>query len=127
MSPPWNLDALKSRVGKLQETRSILCHGDSGLGKFDWVGGRGLSPFHNSFVFEIDNPIAHEYISLSRVEGTTLSEIYQPLDNQKISQMLDQLINFLAQLHAHKGDSMGGLNGGNHGDIVVGQVVDETF
>jgi aminoglycoside phosphotransferase (APT) family kinase protein len=80
-----------------------------------------------AYAFTVDNPIAHEYTLLSRVEGATLSDIYQTLDEKQISQILDQLIDFLTQLHAHEWDAIGGLNVSKHGDIVVGQVLDESF
>lgn len=51
------------------------------------------------------NPIAHEHTLLSRVEGVTLSEIYQSSDEHQIDSILDQLADFLAQLHAHDWDA----------------------
>lgn len=73
------------------------------------------------------NSIVHEYTLLSRVEGATLSEIYQSLDDQQISQIIDQLIDFLSQLNAHEWYAIGGLNINDEGEIVVGQVLEETF
>ncbi len=75
----------------------------------------------------VDNPTAHEYTLLSRVEGPTLSEIYLSLDNQQISQIIDQLIDFLSQLKAHEWDAIGGLNINDEGKIVIGQVLEESF
>jgi hypothetical protein len=48
-------------------------------------------------------------------------------DDHQTSQILDQLIDFLAQLHMHEWSAIGGLNVKDDGDIVVGQVMDETF
>jgi hypothetical protein len=64
----------------------------------------------------VNNPIAHEYTLLSQVEGATLGEIYQSLDDQQISRILDQLIDFLARLHAHEWDVIGGLNLNDKGE-----------
>jgi aminoglycoside phosphotransferase (APT) family kinase protein len=99
------------------------------VGVMSWVAKNTTIPIPDVVAYDcsVDNPIAHEYTLLSRVEGATLSEIYQTLDDKQTSQVLDQLIDFLLQLHAHKWGAIGGLNVNMNGDITVGQVLDETF
>lgn len=75
----------------------------------------------------VENPIAHEYMLLSRAEGETLSDIYSTLDEEQIRGILDQLIDILAQLHTHDWDTIGGLNINAEGEIAVTKIVDETF
>ena len=94
-----------------------------------WIAKNTTIPIPDVLAYDcsVDNPIAHEYTLLSRVEGATLSDIYQMLDDQQTSQVLDQLIDFLLQLQAHEWDAIGGLNVNKNGDITIGQVLDETF
>ncbi|KAH8812454.1 kinase-like domain-containing protein [Xylogone sp. PMI_703] len=99
------------------------------VGVMSWIAKNTTIPIPNIIAYDctVDNPISHEYTLLSRVEGVTLSEIYQTLNDQQISQILDQLIDFLLQLHAHEWDAIGGLTVDKNGDITVGKVLDETF
>ncbi|XMA20796.1 hypothetical protein WAI453_013587 [Rhynchosporium graminicola] len=99
------------------------------VGVMSWIGKHTTIPIPDIIAYDssVDNPIAHEYTLLSRVEGMTLSEIYQTLSHQQISQILNQLIDFMTQLHAYEWKSIGGLRLDDHGGLVVGQIVDETF
>ncbi|KAM5347164.1 hypothetical protein ACJ41O_010169 [Fusarium nematophilum] len=75
----------------------------------------------------VDNPIGHEYTLLSRVQGVTLSDIYDSLSDEQIAQILDQLIDFLSQLQAHPWEGIGGLVLDEQGEAKLGPVLDETF
>lgn len=99
------------------------------VGVMSWIFKNTTIPIPDVVAYDVsvDNPIAHEYTLLSRIEGATLSEIYWSLDDQQISQIIDQLIDFLAQLNAHEWDAIGGLSINGEGEVVVGQVLEETF
>ena len=49
------------------------------------------------------------------------------MDDQQLSQIIDQPIDFLSQLNSHEWDSIGGLNINDKGKIVLGPVLEETF
>ncbi|KAI2601963.1 kinase-like protein [Hypoxylon sp. NC1633] len=74
-----------------------------------------------------DNPIGHEYTLMSHVSGQALSDIYQSLSPDQIAHILDELIDFLSQLHAHEFAAIGGLELDSQGLVRVGRMVDETF
>ena len=99
------------------------------VGVMSWISKNTTIPIPNLVAYDasVNNPISHEYTLLSRVEGATLSEIYQSLNDEQISQILDQLIDILSMLHAHEWDAIGGLNLNDYGEIVVGPVLEETF
>jgi hypothetical protein len=99
------------------------------LGVMTWLAKNTTIPIPDVIAFDIsdENPIAHEYTLLSKVPGVTLSDIYDSLDDVQMTQVLDQLIDFLSQLHAHPWDGIGGLNISEEGEVVLGQVVDENF
>lgn len=99
------------------------------VGVMSWISNNTAIPIPDVVAYDssVENPIAHEYTLLSRVEGATLSEIYQSLDDQQIGQILDQLADFLTQLHAHEWNAIGGLTRRDDGEIVVSQCLDETF
>ncbi|CAN9387827.1 unnamed protein product [Alternaria alternata] len=73
------------------------------------------------------NAIDIEYTLISLVEGTTLSGKHQfPTEIQK-NLILDQLADYLNQLHVHPWDAIGGLRINEAGAVVVDRTVDETF
>ena len=99
------------------------------VGIMSWISKNTTIPIPEVIAYDasVDNPIAHEYTILSRAKGETLSDVYSTLDEQQIRGILDQLIDILAQLHAHKWDAIGGLNINAQGEIVLAPFVDETF
>ncbi|OAA53585.1 Protein kinase-like domain protein [Niveomyces insectorum RCEF 264] len=56
------------------------------------------------------NPIGHECTLLARAPGRTLSDVYAGLSEAERDGILDQLIDILSHLHAHRWDHIGGLN-----------------
>lgn len=94
-----------------------------------WVSKNTTIPVPHvlSYDTSVDNAIQHEYILLSRAPGDPLSEIYQSLDDAQISDIIDQLIDILVQLHAVEWKAIGGLTFDHKGDITVGPVLEETF
>ncbi|KAF5644106.1 hypothetical protein F52700_2674 [Fusarium sp. NRRL 52700] len=74
-----------------------------------------------------NNPTAHEYTLLSRVQGVTLSDIYGSLSDEQMNHIFDQLIDFLTQLQSHPWNGIGGLKFDDKGQVQLGPVVDETF
>lgn len=74
-----------------------------------------------------DNPIGHEYILLERASGESLDVIFKTLDEDKISSIIDQLVDVLVQLHSKEWDHIGGLKFTETGEIVPGPVLEETF
>ena len=99
------------------------------VGIMSWISKNTTIPIPEVVAYDasVDNPIAHEYTLLSRAKGETLSEVYTTLNEEQIRGILDQLIDILAQLHAHKWDAIGGLNINAQGEIVLAPLVDETF
>jgi hypothetical protein len=94
-----------------------------------WVKQNTSIPIPDLVAFDSNtaNAIGHEYTLLSLVEGTTLSEKRQSLTEAQVNSILDQLADYLSQLHAHPWDAIGGLRINDAGTVVVGRVVDETF
>ena len=94
-----------------------------------WVSKNTTIPIPEVIAYDasVDNPIAHEYTILSRAEGETLSDVFTTLNEEQIRGILDQLIDILGQLHAHKWDAIGGLHINAQGEIVLAPLVDETF
>ncbi|KAG9228199.1 phosphotransferase enzyme family-domain-containing protein [Amylocarpus encephaloides] len=99
------------------------------VGVMSWVAKNTTIPIPAVVAYDssAENAIAHEYTLLSRAEGTTLSDIYQTLSEDQTRLILDQVIDFLAQLHSHEWSAIGGLNLKDNGDVELGQVLDETF
>ena len=99
------------------------------VGIMSWVAKNTTIPVPDvvAYDYSANNPISHEFTLLARIGGVTLSDIYGTLDDQKLARILDQLIDILVQLHAHEWDQIGGLVINENGEIVVGQVLDETF
>jgi hypothetical protein len=80
-----------------------------------------------SYSSSVADAIGHEYTLLSLVKGTTLSDEYQSLTEVQLHLILDQLADYISQLHAHPWNAIGGLRINNAGTVVVDRVVDETF
>ncbi len=99
------------------------------IGVMTWLSKNTTIPIPDVIAYDAseENPIAHEYTLLSRARGVTLSDVYESLDDGQITQILDQLIDFLSQLHAHPWEGIGGLTLSDEGEPVLAQVVDETF
>ncbi|EWZ36203.1 kinase-like domain-containing protein [Fusarium oxysporum Fo47] len=67
-----------------------------------WLAKNTTTPLPEVIAYHdsADNPVGHEYILLSCIQGVTLSDVYDRLSDEQVSQTLDQLIDFLAQLQA---------------------------
>lgn len=94
-----------------------------------WLAENTTIPMPDVIAYDASekNAIEHEYTLLSRVPGIPLSDIYGSLGAETMVQILDQLIDFLLQLHAHVWDGIGGLVLASKGGVILGPVVDETF
>ncbi|TDL17717.1 kinase-like protein [Rickenella mellea] len=74
-----------------------------------------------------DNPIGYEYVLMSRVSGTSLDKVYKNLTKYQMSDIIDELVDVLDQLHSTSWSQIGGLKFGADGTIIPGPVVEETF
>ncbi|KAK7398064.1 hypothetical protein QQX98_012572 [Neonectria punicea] len=94
------------------------------VGVMTWLSKNTTIPLPEVIAYDasVDNPIGYEYTLLSRVQGVTLSDIYDSLSDGQIAQILDQLIDILCQLQAHSG-----LVLNDQGEAKLGPVLDETF
>ncbi|KAG4273123.1 hypothetical protein FPRO04_09960 [Fusarium proliferatum] len=99
------------------------------IGVMTWLSKNTTIPLPEVIAHDASNknPIAHEYSLLSRVQGATLSDIYDSLSDKQMNQIFDQLIDFLTQLQAHPWQGIGGLILDDQGQVQLGPVVDETF
>ncbi|KAF5606678.1 uncharacterized protein FSUBG_5864 [Fusarium subglutinans] len=99
------------------------------IGVMTWLSGNTTIPLPEVIAYDASNknPIAHEYTLLSRVQGVTLSDIYDNLSDEQMNQIFDQLIDVLTQLQSHPWDGIGGLKLDDRGQVQLGPVVDETF
>ncbi|KPM37545.1 hypothetical protein AK830_g9007 [Neonectria ditissima] len=94
-----------------------------------WLSKNTTIPLPEVIAYDasVENPIGHEYTLLSRVQGVTLSDIYDSLSDEQVAQILDQLIGILCQLQAHPWEGIGGLVLDDQGEAKLGPVLDETF
>lgn len=99
------------------------------IGVMTWLSKNTTIPLPEVIAHDTSNknPIAHEYSLLSRVQGATLSDIYDSLSDKQMNRTFDQLIDFLTQLQAHPWQGIGGLILDDQGQVQLGPVVDETF
>ncbi|KAK5658665.1 hypothetical protein OQA88_2061 [Cercophora sp. LCS_1] len=99
------------------------------IGVMTWLSKNTTIPTPAIIAYDASesNPIGHEYTLLSKARGITLSEIYDTLTPEKTTQILDQLIDILTQLHAHPWTGIGGLSLNENGDPVLSQILDENF
>ncbi|KAK2614456.1 hypothetical protein N8I77_001279 [Diaporthe amygdali] len=75
-----------------------------------------------------DNPLGHEFTLLERAPGISVDKVYDQLDTATKHSLISQLAEFLAQIHAHSFDLIGGMQLSHQdGAIVPGPVLDETF
>ncbi|KAF3767509.1 APH-domain-containing protein [Cryphonectria parasitica EP155] len=77
------------------------------------------------------NPLGHEYTLLERAPGISVDKVLDRLDEAARRDLVAQLADLVAQLHAHEWTAVGGLEpssaDGGGSAIVPGQVLDETF
>jgi hypothetical protein len=100
------------------------------VGVMTWIACETTIPIPSLVAFDssADNPIAHEYTLLSRAPGVTLTDVYESLSQKQLTNIIDQLLDFLCQLQAHTWDGIGGLvRNKKGGGAVLARVVDETF
>lgn len=99
------------------------------IGVMTWLSKNTTIPIADVIAYDEseDNPIKHEYTLLSKVQGVTLSNIYDTLNDDQTAQILDQIIDILNQLHSHTWSGIGGLALNKTGDPVLSQVLDENF
>ncbi|KAH7214327.1 hypothetical protein BKA60DRAFT_597850 [Fusarium oxysporum] len=83
------------------------------IGVMTWLSKNTTIPSPEAIAYHdsADNPVGHEYILLSCIQGVTLSD----------------LIDLLTQLQAHPWGGIGGLTLDDRGEVQLGTVVDETF
>ncbi|KAK9772047.1 putative Aminoglycoside phosphotransferase domain-containing protein [Seiridium cardinale] len=74
-----------------------------------------------------DNAIGYEYTLLEKVHGVSIDTIYDTLDDAKLKHLIDQLTDYLIDLHRHEWHHSGGLSLDESGKIVPGRVLAETF
>ncbi|KAK0622771.1 kinase-like domain-containing protein [Immersiella caudata] len=99
------------------------------IGVMAWLSRNTTIPIPDVVAYDEseNNPTNHEYTLLSKVNGVTLSNIYDTLDDNQATQILDQLIDILTQLHSHPFTGIGGLALDPTGTPVLSQVLDENF
>ncbi|KAF4987517.1 hypothetical protein FDECE_15392 [Fusarium decemcellulare] len=99
------------------------------VGVMTWLSKNTAIPLPEVIAYDasVHNAIGHEYTLLSRVQGVTLSDMYESLSDEQIAQILDQLIDFLCQLQAHAWEGIGGLVLDEQGEAKPAPVLDETF
>lgn len=73
-----------------------------------------------------DNPLGYEYILMERCGGTVLSSIAHELSSEEERAIVDQLIDYLSQLHSRPWNHIGGLRQ-EHDDFIPGPMVGEQF
>lgn len=73
-----------------------------------------------------DNVLEQEWILFIRSPGRTLSDVFRTFSETQMDTILDQLIDALAQLHAHPWNHVGGLcfTGGN---VLPGPILEESM
>lgn len=75
-----------------------------------------------------DNPLGHEFTLLERAAGISVDKIYDQLGADTKHSLIVQLAGYLAQIHAHSFELIGGMQlSREDGSIVPGPVLDETF
>ncbi|KAL1869906.1 hypothetical protein Daus18300_005367 [Diaporthe australafricana] len=75
-----------------------------------------------------DNPLGHEFTLLERAAGISVDKVYDQLGAETKHSLVAQLAGYLAQIHAHSFELIGGMQLPREGDSVVpGPVLDETF
>jgi hypothetical protein len=94
-----------------------------------WITQNTTIPVPSIVHYDIstENPLKHEYILMRKAGGATLADIYQELSELEIQNLLDELVDYLAQLHSHEWNAIGGLKFNEDGGIVPGPVLEETF
>lgn len=74
------------------------------------------------------NVLGNEFTLLEKVPGLNLSTVWDELDIGRKLSVLSQIADYLAQMHAHSFEWIGGFRFPETGDsIVPGPLVDETF
>ncbi|KAI3401376.1 hypothetical protein diail_11460 [Diaporthe ilicicola] len=75
-----------------------------------------------------DNPLGHEFTLLERAAGISVDKVYDQLDADSKHSLVAQLADFLAQIHAHSFEVIGGMQlSREDGAVVPGPVLDELF
>lgn len=86
-------------------------------------------PYIVSFDASDNNLLAHEFTLLEKAKGVSADKIYESLTDAAKENLVDQLIDYLAQLHSLQFEDsyVGGLIIGSDGKITNGPVIDEYF
>ncbi len=96
-----------------------------------WVREHTTIPVPAVVAFDAseDNAIGHEFTLLERAPGTSVDRIYDALGDAAKRSLVEQLADFVVQLHAQAWlpGFVGGLAVGDDGAVVPGPAVDETF
>lgn len=75
-----------------------------------------------------DNPTGHEFSLLEKAPGVSVDKIYKDLDRSQKRYLVEQLVEFIVQLHDHPWSaSVGGLIAQPDGSVVLGPPIEETF
>lgn len=75
-----------------------------------------------------NNLTGHEFSLLEKVYGVSVDTIYKDLDRPQKRQLVEQLVDFLAQLHEKPWPaSVGGLVAQPDGTVALGPPIEETF
>lgn len=94
-----------------------------------WISRNTLIPVPTVIRYDssTENPLAYEYMLLSKAPGECLTDIYDELGREQMTQVIDQLVDVLAQLHQWGWKHIGGLCFTNSDEIIPGPVLEETF
>ncbi|GAM85496.1 hypothetical protein ANO11243_035030 [Dothideomycetidae sp. 11243] len=76
-----------------------------------------------------DNLLRHEYTLLEKVSGVSADKVYDTLSAEAKANLIDQLIDYLVQLHQKQWTSgfVGGLIIDDKGALARGPIIDEYF
>ncbi|KAH9904605.1 hypothetical protein F4778DRAFT_71274 [Xylariomycetidae sp. FL2044] len=75
-----------------------------------------------------NNPAGYEFSLLEKASGVSVDKIYKNLDQSQKRHLVEQLVEFLAQLHDHPWPAaIGGLVAQLDGTVALGPPIEETF
>jgi hypothetical protein len=101
------------------------------VGIMTWIRNNTTIPIPLVINFDAseDNLLHHEYTLLEKAPGISIDRVYDDLSQAAKESLVEQLIDYLAQLHEKqwKEGYIGGLTVGPDGSIAKGPMIDEFF
>ncbi|KAK3321890.1 hypothetical protein B0H66DRAFT_182778 [Apodospora peruviana] len=75
-----------------------------------------------------NNPVGHEFTLLEKARGTSVDKVYDQLTDAQKRKLVEQLADYIVQLHAQPwARCVGGLLPGDGDQVLPGPPVEETF